>query len=404
MSEYQYYEFLAIDRPLSDLDRKALRARSTRAEITATSFTNWYDWGSFKGDASQWMDRWFDLHLYFANWGTRVLMIRLPRRLFDVGELKGLLASSDFAKLRVAGEHLVLEITRASEEPDEYEWYDEEDESSRLAAIAPIRTELLGGDLRLFTLLWLMTIEDELLEGEPEDPATFRDDSAEFDLLAGELDDEDRPEPMAGLGPLTPALEAVATFFRLNGDLVRAAAERSYATPNPSSEDARRVITSLSDRERLALLGRVYENDPLVAAELRRTVRQRLASASGPSLPAPRTANELVARARQFRDDRRRAAAEAAEAERRREAEQVERARRKRLDLLRVRGDAVWDEIETEVGRRNASGYDQAARLLTDLAELSEEQDRYETFERHLEDLRERHARKPRFIERLSDL
>ena len=53
MSEYQYYEFQAIDRPLSDADRAALRDLSTRARITATSFTNSYEWGDFKGDPAK---------------------------------------------------------------------------------------------------------------------------------------------------------------------------------------------------------------------------------------------------------------------------------------------------------------------------------------------------------------
>jgi hypothetical protein len=80
MSEYQYYEFQAIDRPLSEADRQALRDLSTRARITATSFTNSYEWGDFKGDPAKLMERWFDLHLYLANWGSRRLMIRLPKR------------------------------------------------------------------------------------------------------------------------------------------------------------------------------------------------------------------------------------------------------------------------------------------------------------------------------------
>ena len=49
MSEYQYYEFQAVDRPLDKADREALRAYSMRARITATSFTNHYDWGHFIG-------------------------------------------------------------------------------------------------------------------------------------------------------------------------------------------------------------------------------------------------------------------------------------------------------------------------------------------------------------------
>lgn len=43
MSEYQYYEFQAVDRPLGEADQKALRALSTRAQITTTSFTNSYE-------------------------------------------------------------------------------------------------------------------------------------------------------------------------------------------------------------------------------------------------------------------------------------------------------------------------------------------------------------------------
>ena len=38
MSEYQYYEFLALDRPLEQSEMAALRALSTRADITSTPF------------------------------------------------------------------------------------------------------------------------------------------------------------------------------------------------------------------------------------------------------------------------------------------------------------------------------------------------------------------------------
>ena len=50
MSEYQYYEFQAIDRPLTEQEMRELRAYSTRARITPTSFVNDYSWGNFKGD------------------------------------------------------------------------------------------------------------------------------------------------------------------------------------------------------------------------------------------------------------------------------------------------------------------------------------------------------------------
>ena len=56
MSEYQYYEFQAIDRPLTDEEMAELRSYSTRARITPTSFGNDYSWGSFKGDEDAWME------------------------------------------------------------------------------------------------------------------------------------------------------------------------------------------------------------------------------------------------------------------------------------------------------------------------------------------------------------
>lgn len=83
MSEYQYYEFQAIDRPLGEADRAELQALSSRARVTSTSFTNHYNYGDFRGDPRNLVERWFDLHLYLANWGTRRLMIRLPKRFLD---------------------------------------------------------------------------------------------------------------------------------------------------------------------------------------------------------------------------------------------------------------------------------------------------------------------------------
>jgi hypothetical protein len=50
MSEYQYYEFVAIDQPLSADEQADLRAISTRALITPTSFVNHYEWGDLKAD------------------------------------------------------------------------------------------------------------------------------------------------------------------------------------------------------------------------------------------------------------------------------------------------------------------------------------------------------------------
>ena len=63
MSEYQYYEFVAIDRPLSASQIADLRRLSTRATITRTRFVNHYEWGDFKGNPSKLVERYFDAFL-----------------------------------------------------------------------------------------------------------------------------------------------------------------------------------------------------------------------------------------------------------------------------------------------------------------------------------------------------
>jgi hypothetical protein len=45
VSEYQYYEFRALDRRLTAEQQRRLRSLSSRAEISATRFTNEYSFG-----------------------------------------------------------------------------------------------------------------------------------------------------------------------------------------------------------------------------------------------------------------------------------------------------------------------------------------------------------------------
>jgi hypothetical protein len=84
VSEYQYYEFVAIDRPLSARQLGEVRALSTRAQVTPTSFVNTYEWGNFRGDPRVLMERYYDAFLYLANWVTHWLSFRVPSRLLDL--------------------------------------------------------------------------------------------------------------------------------------------------------------------------------------------------------------------------------------------------------------------------------------------------------------------------------
>jgi hypothetical protein len=91
VSEYQYYDFKAIDHALTKTEMAALRAISTRAVITTTSFTNHYEWGDLKADPLKLLEKYFDAFVYVANWGTREFHLRLPQELVDFKQLKSIL-------------------------------------------------------------------------------------------------------------------------------------------------------------------------------------------------------------------------------------------------------------------------------------------------------------------------
>src|SRR5262245_32127268 len=159
MSEYQYYEFRAIDRPLDRKEMDELRALSTRAEITPTSFTNTYHWGNFKGDPRVLMDRYFDAFVYVANWGTHRLMLRIPRQFLDAGLVEEY-CDGEVVSLTAGEDNLVLAFR--SQDQDGDEWTEGE---HWMPSLVSIRDELMRGDLRALYLGWLAS----LWERDPDD-------------------------------------------------------------------------------------------------------------------------------------------------------------------------------------------------------------------------------------------
>ncbi len=374
MSEYQYYELQAVDRPLTAAQQSELRALSTRARITATSFVNHYEWGDFKGSPARLMECVFDLHLYLANWGTRVFSMRLPRSLIDAAAVDACLIDDEIASLRTVGENVVIEIAC-----DEMEFEDWDDGSGWLGALAPLRSDILNGDLRLFYLVWLMAV----------DAGVAADDAV---------------EPTFDLSPLSGPLEAFADFFAIDGDLIDAAVEEDAApTDDRGNTRAHALIQALPEREKDALLIGFFDgNDPHIAAGFRRRIRQRLGRPR--DVARRRTAGDLRRAARKVSERRRKREEEQAAAERRRKELEKAKEEQRRLEALKRRGEAVWTDVEAAIALRNATGYDKAAALLADLRSVAQQLDDLATFRRRLEDIRERHARKGRFIEKLTSL
>ncbi len=116
MSEYQYYEFQAIDRPLTKEQMAEIRAISTRATITPTRFVNEYTWGDFKGDPHAMIEKYYDAFLYVANWGTHRFMLRLPRQLLAME------AAAPYCRADGASAQEVAECAKGRGELPEARW------------------------------------------------------------------------------------------------------------------------------------------------------------------------------------------------------------------------------------------------------------------------------------------
>jgi len=389
VSEYQYYEFLAIDRPLDHDEQAEIRSLSTRARITATGFVNEYHWGDFKGDPNRLMERFYDAHLYVANWGTHRVMFRLPGDLLDPDVVEDY-CIGDHVSARDVAEFVVLDFT-CEDESGEFD-FDYAPETL-LSAIVGVRAELAAGDLRPLYLAWLAAYG-----------AWERDE----DVFDRDADEDLEPPVPPGLGALTAAQRALADFLRLDDDLLAVAAQTSppLAATADDPDDLAAWVTRLPAADKNLLLARVVQG---AAARVRMELLRRFRDEHGrgdsaPTIPVParRTVAGLLDNAaRQRADSERRLAAQRAEDEARREQTRLE-ARARRLDELADEDEAAWSRVDALIATRKPAEYDAAITLLTDLQALAERDDHYDTFTLRTIALRQTHARKPTLIERFN--
>jgi hypothetical protein len=371
MSEYQYFEFLSLDRPLTSKQREELRQLSTRAEITATRFSNEYHWGNFRGDPEKMMADYFDAFLYLANWGTRHLMFRVPRTALDTGYAEQY-CYTDAASLIETDDHLIISLY-ADREPDDF-W---DETAGELGGMVAARSELLSGDHRLLYLAWLMGIQWDHVDDEDTEP----------------------PAP-AGLADLSGALQAIVDFLEIDQDLIAVAAETSPALKEEPAAGLADWIATLAAAEKDKLLTMVADGEgPQVQALLLRQFRGGAISQNAGGQSA-RTAAQLWAAAGVRKTVREEAEAQARRAEEERMTAAKAAAYNKRLDHLAMRTEAAWQEIADLIETKKPRDYDLAVSLLHDLSALARRDGDHDSFTIRFLELRSRHERKPSLQER----
>ncbi len=366
MSEYQYYEFQAIDRPLTRQEMSELRSCSSRAHITPTRFTNVYHFGDFKGNGPEWMKRYFDAHLYDSNFGSRVFSLRFPTGWIDVEtimpyQVEGAL---ELAKTRT---HLILSFILETEPGD---YYQDEDSDGILSDLLPLRCALAAGDLRALYIGWLSAAQCGLVDPDVAEP----------------------PVP-PGLAAEDAALDSLIGFLNLREDLLRAAAKRS-AEPvaNPASMEIGKWLSGIAGNEKDSWLVRFLSgDDPGLRRECLERYHQSSASAIRGTASA-RSVEELLS------------SADALEAQCL-EKNRQDAARKEQSRVMALAGQetALWQSV-IKLSDSSSSRYqDNAVRILKDLRELASLNGGSADFQEKLEGLVELRRRKSVFMKKMQE-
>lgn len=343
MRGYQYYEFLAIDRPLTADELDELWAISPRATITPVSFTKKYTRGDFKGDPDKLMQRYFDAHVYVANWMRAIFMVRLPMEALTRETAKAA-AVPYLLDIEPTRTHWI--ITWSLGESENYERFDVEDGLGWMELLAPVRDELLCGDLRSLYIGWLAAAGGETMD-----------------------DDEMEPICVSGLGDLTASQQALAQFLEVDPYLLAGAGMGSPSAPKAEIllQEMDMWVDALPGEEVHSILKQLLEGK---GQQAERSIRNRFAAwrrgfQNNATDASRRTVGELrqnAVKARLIQLEKRKRDHEQREIERRKEHEEY-------LKTLADDFSKAWASVREPVERGSGWGYDIACRIIVDIAE-----------------------------------
>ncbi len=377
MSEYQYYEFAAIDRSLSQAEMAHLRAVSTRAMITPASFVNHYQWGNLKANPSDWMRRYFDAFVYSANWCSCQLALRIPLTTFRKAELEPY-ESACTLSIDESQTHWIFNW-HLNESLDDTR-FAIDDGSGWMIRLVPLREELLRGDLRPLYLGW----------------------------LAGAVEEDDtvlEPEVPPGLADLSPAQQALMEFLEINPDLLAAAAIGSADVSSAGANEHRHVnawLETCSDADMKAVFKQIATGKGREAERWVHSHYNAWLHTQRPTLPsnAPRrTVAELYVLAEAAAVQRQEREAQAAKE---RAAEQ-QRLREAHLRQIMAEARTHWEAADAHARRGGASGYDQARTIIGELADGYALTSSHAAFERDLQQFLTPHSKRRALVRRLAE-
>ncbi|MGL4734620.1 MAG: hypothetical protein ACRCWB_05935 [Enterovibrio sp.] len=336
MSEYQYYKFERLDGYLDAKARQALRAISSRAEISATSFQVYYTYSDLKAEPFELMLKYFDIGFYYADWGSIDAYIKLP-----AGTLPEVLLgfSSDGLHVHENDEWQLLIFSL--EKYDEY--FDDEHADEFFQHLAGLRSGLMQGDWRLVYFMWLKAFD-------------FNDDVERVPLIQFDFEHLSEEE------------QAFAALYDIPLALVKALAMVLNAQPSHQAKQTQfqfdTWLHNLSQAEKDTLLLTVFEQGQLTRHQALALTRKEPAKTDEiyQYWLTPDVISPFIEQA-QSQLQQEQAAALAKKLA-------IEKAEKeKALTDVYNRREHYWQQAQEQADRTCASGYDAASRYLHQLCE-----------------------------------
>jgi hypothetical protein len=368
MSEYQRYEFMTSDRPLTRSQLDEVNRLSSHIEASSTRAVIEYHWGDFKHNPVKVLHQYFDGFLYWANWGSPQLALRFPHGVLPADLIDGY-DFDDFVTFTKHPDYDILDMHFGElEAPDEWTEYE-------LGSLIPIRDELMEGDLRALYIAWLATMR--ML-------GSYDEEEEDEDVIAP-------PIPPA-FATLTAAQQALAELFQLPEELLVAVAEHSHTTQLSTNDDFVAWVELLPEERRKNYLVRLACNEPGLSRLLVKELRELGQGETRVTLPEGEriTYATLLAESKAIK----------ARLERERR-EQAQLAHLRHLQEIHDHQEDYWRQANQAAARGSGTGYDEAVKLLVELREVADQFKEGQQFQEYFRAWVQPHMRRPALIKRL---
>jgi hypothetical protein len=383
MSTFQAHKFRAVDKPLSSEARKEVGSLSSRSIVSSTSASFVYHYGDFRGNPMNILRQHFDLYMYFADWGTKQLMIKLPIDAVDFLELKRYeISTSDYAicgiSLNKSSKHVIIDIEWNVEEGGGWMNIDDYDLSDFVA----IREAIINGDYSALFVFWLKLA---YLKTDPY----FEEDEYDEDF-DGNLDMETPPIPSALTIQKTQLL-AFAEFFEIDEDVIGSAkkAAQNFGKRTKAIDYAE-LLQNMSETDKDTFLMQLLDGEPRVDIQLKKYL-QHFSKAS------KTTENTILLS--KFADLKIEASQERVVAEKREKA----RKHQLKVDKTAREETTIWESVFYNLDRKTGSSYDLATGMLKDLKDLAVYKNDLSTFQRKMEEIKAKYGRSKVLLKRFTD-